>query len=198
IYDFDLHEGQPFIVMEFLEGQTLNHWIAGRRFDLKQVLDLSIQITDALDVAHGKGILHRDIKPGNILVTSRGQAKILDFGLAKYTAPPSHTPADATVVALTSGTNLWGTPLYMSPEQIRGENVDGRSDLFSFGAILYELVTSQKAFDAPTAPLIFEAILNRTCAWPETADPSDKAFQAIISKALEKKPDARYAQATDM
>ncbi len=200
IYDIDLHEGQPFIVMEFLEGETLDRLIAERRLDLKQALDLCVQIADALDVAHGKGIIHRDIKPGNILVTSRGQAKILDFGLAKWISPAIQVGSDeATAVALSSRMHMWGTPLYMSPEQIRGEHIDGRTDLFSFGTILYEMLSGRKAFAAPTTPLIFEAILNRTPPWPPTPDhPLAQSALPVLRRALEKVPAQRYQRAAEM
>ena len=203
VHDIGEHDGQKFIAMEFLDGQTLKHHISDRPMPIEQVLDLGIEIAEALEAAHAEGIIHRDIKPANIFVTKRGHAKILDFGLAKLASAAevidvSDIPA-ATEEQLTNLGTLIGTVAYMSPEQARGEELDARSDLFSFGAVLYEMTSGRMAFLGNTAAIIYEAILNREPVPLATLKPElPPKLEEIVKMALEKDRTVRYQNAADI
>ncbi|HLG55672.1 MAG TPA: protein kinase [Vicinamibacterales bacterium] len=203
IYEINEHEGNPFIAMELLEGQSLERRIDGRPLDIDLLLDYASQIAEALEVAHAAGILHRDIKPANIFVTTRGQVKVLDFGLAKSTGPDREQPGllshlETELLTTRQGVTL-GTVAYMSPEQARGDDLDVRSDLFSFGVVLYEMATGQRTFQGSTSAVVFDAILNREPRAPIDLNANvPLALERIIARALEKDRLHRYQSASEL
>src|SRR5258708_7523546 len=197
IYDVGEAPGRPFLVMELLDGTTFQEHVGGKRLDILAALALGSQVADALDAAHTKGIIHRDIKPANIFVSERGHAKVLDFGLAKQSRP-ADTQA-MTEELLTEPGSAMGTIAYMSPEQARGETVDASSDLWSFGVVLYEMVTGSRPFDGPTSPLIFDALLNKPPQPVRERNPKVPAeLERIIGKLLEKDRALRYSSAAEL
>src|SRR5215467_6209004 len=200
IYDIGDYDGRPFIVMEYLDGQTLKERIQDHPLRTDEILDLGIQIADALQAAHSQGIIHRDIKPANIFLTRHGQAKILDFGLAKLAGQgPGGSNSTTGGRDLTVPGTALGTIAYMSPEQARAENVDERTDLFALGLLLYEMATGKQAFAGPSVAVVYDAILNRNPPSVRTLNPAlPSDLNRTIEKALEKERRFRYQHASEM
>src|ERR1700723_3994758 len=202
IYDIGEQDGRAFIAMEFIDGETLRNHIHGKPLPVAEILELGIEIAEALDAAHAEGIIHRDIKPANIFVNKRGRAKVLDFGLAKL-VPKGVAVGDAGSGFESSGSTsiaglISGTPSYMSPEQVRGDELDARSDIFSLGLVLYEMATGRQAFGGGTGGAIIEAVLTRPPVSARSINPEiPPALEAIIEKALHKDRDQRYQRAGD-
>ena len=205
IYEIERHDDRSFIVMEFLDGTTLKHRILGQPLPIERLLPLAIEIAEGLDAAHAAGITHRDIKPANVFVTSREHAKILDFGLAKVGAIAYPSTVDTATLPvgpgedeLTATGTLMGTLSHMSPEQIRGERLDRRTDLFSFGIVLYEMATGKLPFEGTTKEIVLDSILNRTPISPRANPTVSEELERIIGKCLEKNREARYQHASEI
>jgi serine/threonine protein kinase len=199
VYDFDTQEGADFLVMEYVTGATLKDKLAEGPLPEKAISRLGAQVADALEAAHEQGIVHRDLKPGNIALTDKGQAKVLDFGLAKLAQSKAEVAEAATVESLTQTVGVAGTLPYMAPEQLRGEGIDGRSDLYSFGVMLYEMATGRRPFEEKLSTALSDAILHRAPPSPCTVNRRVSAgLENIILKCLEKEPERRYQSAKEM
>ena len=203
VHELGKHGDRPFLVMECLEGETLEQALGGQPLSPERVAELGTQIADALEAAHGKGIVHRDIKPGNLFITARGDAKVLDFGLAKLREEPgdmdSAMPTEQAEESLTTAGSTMGTVAYMSPEQARGEELDGRTDLFSLGVVLYEMATGSRPFEGSTAAVVFSEILGKEPKAPVQINPAiPEPLEAVLTRTLEKDRELRYQSAADL